>query len=391
MASSPNYDIAVVGGGPVGAAAALALGQAGFRLVLLEAAAPPPAFGANRYSSHVYALSRASHRLLDEVGVWSGIATQRVSPYAAMRVWVDAPERGLDFRSSGMAVAELGWIVEHELLMDALWRALPGIEVDVVADAGAVRREMDGAASRLHFAGGRCISARLVVAADGSASALRRAAEIDTVGWGYAQRAIVCNVTTGVPHQGSCWQRFLRTGPVALLPLADGRSSLVWSVDDDLAQELLKLDDAGFVARLGQAMPRFAPVTAPTPRFSFPLRLLHAVDYTAPGLVLVGDAAHTLHPLAGQGVNLGLGDVAALRRALTAARHAGRDWAGSRPLAAYARARRADNVEMLAVTDLLQRAFALSVPGVRGMLGAGLAAVGWAAPLKGWLARQALG
>jgi ubiquinone biosynthesis UbiH/UbiF/VisC/COQ6 family hydroxylase len=210
------------------------------------------------------------------------------------------------------------------------------------------------------------------------------------VGWHYAQRAIVCHVDTQRAHRGIAWQRFLASGPLAFLPLADGRCSIVWSAEEALAGELLALDDAAFAARLGEAAEHaLGEVLRTTPRLSFSLRLLHAQDYARPGLVLVGDAAHTVHPLAGQGVNLGFADVQQLTSTLVEARDAGRDWSASRRLHSYARARKAANLEMLAVTDGLYRAFRLRLPGLKAALGLGLEAVDKLGPLKSWLARQA--
>jgi ubiquinone biosynthesis UbiH/UbiF/VisC/COQ6 family hydroxylase len=245
-------------------------------------------------------------------------------------------------------------------------------------------------AAALQLADGRELRARLVVAADGADSQLRGLAGIDTLGWAYAQRAIVCHVHTQLPHRATAWQRFLASGPLAFLPLADGRCSIVWSAEEPLALELLALDDAAFLERLGAASEHvLGELLQTTSRVSFPLRLLHAQDYARPGLVLVGDAAHVVHPLAGQGVNLGFADVQQLASTLAAARGAGRDWSGLRVLQSYARARKAANLEMLALTEGLYRAFRLRLPGLKAALGLGMEAVDRLGPLKSWLTRQA--
>jgi len=384
-----SFDIAIVGGGPVGAAAAIALHQQGFRTALIERAAAPAPYDPDGYDLRVYAVAPHSARLLDRLGVWSPIRARRISPYAAMRVWERGPEHALEFDGSGSGLAELGWIVEHGLLVDALWAALDGVERH--ERVGIRAAQFGEAGSVLHLADGRELGARLVVAADGADSQLRGLAGIDTVGWPYAQRAIVCHVRTGRPHRATAWQRFLGSGPLAFLPLADGRCSIVWSAEEALAQELLGLDDAAFMARLGEAFEHaLGEITESTPRISFPLRLLHAQDYARPGLVLIGDAAHAIHPLAGQGVNLGFADVEQLAATLAEAREAGRDWSAPRTLQRYARARKAANLEMLAVTDGLYRAFRLRLPGVKAALGLGMEAVGRLGPLKNWLARQAV-
>lgn len=382
------FDIIVVGGGPVGAAAAIALHRQGFRTALVERASAPAAYDPAGYDLRVYAVAPHSARLLDQLGVWSSIRARRISPYGAMRVWERGPDHALEFDGAPSGLAELGWIVEHSLVVDALWTRLDGITV--FERTGIHAAEISERSSTLHLADGRSLRARLVVAADGADSQLRGLAGIDTVSWPYAQRAIVGHVRTGKPHRATAWQRFLASGPLAFLPLADGRCSIVWSAEEPLAQELLALDDTAFMERLGEAFEdALGPILETTPRVSFPLRLLHAQDYARPGLVLVGDAAHAIHPLAGQGVNLGFADVAQLAATLAEARAAGRDWPALRTLQRYARARKAANLEMLAVTDGLYRAFRVRLPGVKAMLGLGMEAVGKLDPLKKWLARQA--
>ena len=386
--SAIQHDIIVVGGGPVGAATAVALAQQGFTVALLERGSAPPAYDAADYDLRVYALAPHSARLLDGLGAWPNISSRRTSPYSGMRVWERGPEHALSFDCADTGRAELGWIVEHSLVVDTLWARLEG--VTRYERAAVESAQFTDSGTMLRLADGRELRARLVVAADGADSQLRGLAGIDTVGWGYAQRAIVCHVRTQQPHRGIAWQRFLSSGPLAFLPLADGRCSIVWSAVEELARELLALDDAAFMSRLAQALEHaLGEVVQTTPRVSFPLRLLHAQDYARAGLVLVGDAAHAIHPLAGQGVNLGFADVEQLVATLVEARDAGRDWSGLRNLQRYARARKAANLEMLTLTEGLYRAFRLRLPGLKAALGLGMEAVGKLGPLKAWLARQA--
>lgn len=383
-------EIAVVGGGPVGAAAALALARQGFEVVLIERGAPPPAFDAANYDTRVYALAPRSAAFLDALGAWEAVRRARLSPYSAMRVWETNPERGLCFRAGDAGRGELGWIVEHGLILSALWARLEALAR--LTNAVIESAEFGASRARLALAGGRRLDARLVVAADGADSPLRRFAGIETVARGYGERALVSHVRTEQPHRATAYQRFLPSGPLAFLPLSDGRSSIVWSAEETVAQELLALDDAAFRARLAEASERvLGEIGEATPRLAFPLRLQHAREYARPGLVLIGDAAHTLHPLAGQGLNLGLADAECLADTLAAARDAGRDWSGARTLARYARARKAANLEMLALTDALDRAFRLRVPGLRALLAVGLRAVDRWDPVRAWFARQAVG
>jgi 2-octaprenylphenol hydroxylase len=378
-------DIAVVGGGVVGAAAALALSQAGFDVRLLERGAPPPLPG-DDYDPRVYALSPASAELLRRLGVWQALPADRLCAYAGMRVWESAPERALAFGAGDVGRSELGWIGEQSQLLAALWQRLP-------AGVALARTSVDdvvfGEPTRLMLASGE-LQARLVIAAEGALSPLRERAGIATHERDYEQCALVTHVTTSEPHRGLALQRFLPGGPLAFLPLADGRRSIVWSLPADEARHLRDLPPAEFHQALAAAIQfEIGAVAAASPRLLFPLRLMHAGEYVRDGLALVGDSAHVVHPLAGQGVNLGLGDVTELAQVLTAARDARQDWAGIRVLHRYARARKAANLEMLALTDALDRAF--RAPGLSRLLDSGLALLDRLAPAKQLLIRRALG
>lgn len=393
--SRTTHDIAVVGGGLVGATTALALSRAGFDVALVERRVAPPAHDPLHYDPRVYAIAPHSMTLLDRLGVWPQIAARRVSPYQRMRVWVERADSELAFSSADVGRDQLGWIVEHSLLMDTLWQALDEVAVYAPAEIESIQPVGPGhapATANLRLAEGRVIQARLLIAADGANSGVRRMAGIDTIGWDYAQRAIVCHVRTEHAHQQTAWQRFLRSGPLAFLPLADGRCSIVWSASTALAEELMALGDAAFKRRLGEASGgRLGRMLEVTPRLGFPLRLLQAQDYVRPGLALVGDAAHSIHPLAGQGVNLGFADVETLVAELRSARDQRRDWAGLRTLRRYARVRKSENLDMLVITEGLYRLFNADIPGLRKVLGVGVDGVNQLGPLKTWLARQAVG
>lgn len=387
-ADARRCEIAVVGGGLVGAAVTLGLQQAGFDVCLVERAAPPPA-PADDYDPRVYAISPASARWLDALGAWTSIPAGRRGAYEAMRIWESRPERALGLSAADVGRAELGWIVEQAQMLAALWaaidprRILGGVRVDAM-EIGADAARLDlGAAGRLQ--------ATLVIAAEGGFSALRERAAIATVERDYEQSGLVCHLRGDRPHAGVALQRFLPGGPLALLPLADGRRSLVWSLPTAEAERLRALPAAAFHEQLAAAVQfECGAILDSTPRLAFPLRLLHAEDYVQDRLVLIGDSAHVVHPLAGQGVNLGLGDAEALVAVLAAARAAGEDWAAPRRLRRYERARKADNLEMLALTDALDRAFRTPLPGLPRLLDAGFALLDRVDPLKRLLIRRAI-
>lgn len=412
----PALDVAVVGGGMVGAAAALALARAGFSTALLEAHAPKPWSAHDEVDLRVVGLAPSSIALLDDLGVWTSMRDARASPYAHMHVWDAGSGAAINFDAASAGRERLGYIVENSLVQWTLWQALgerQGVTTAPVLGSSAfsarstgtsvcdVRRlcpaEVRGFEARedriqLELADGATLAARLLVAADGSASPLRQLAGIATRGRDYAQRAVVAHVHTERPHAGTAWQRFLASGPLALLPLADGRSSLVWSLPEAEARRVLALGDAAFLDALGVASDfRLGRIIASTPRASFPLQLKLAERYQAERFVLLGDAAHAVHPLAGQGVNLGLRDVAELRDTLLAARAAGRDIGAMHVLRRYARRRRsADTLDALGF-DALARIYAWQSPALVAARGLGVRLLDRLAPLKRHLAEHAAG
>ncbi|PPE72340.1 2-octaprenyl-3-methyl-6-methoxy-1,4-benzoquinol hydroxylase [Solimonas fluminis] len=383
-----RHDIVVAGAGLVGCAIVCALQQAGFDAALVERGQAPRPFDPAVDDLRVYALSPASIRWLQGLGAWQRVAGWREGPYQAMKVWSDDPSRAMSFDAADLRLPALGSIVENSLLQWALWQRLDSARLYTGAAVEALSLGESGA--QLSLADGRRLECRLLVAADGVESRLREMAGIDTVGWSYGQRAIVANVQTARPHARTALQRFLRSGPLAFLPLGDGRCSIVWSSTE--AERLLALDDAAFLAELAAAIQyEHGAVTATSARASFPLRLSHARDYVRDSFALAGDAAHSVHPLAGQGVNLGFSDAAALVGILAEARDAGRDYGSLRCLKRYERARKAGNLDMLAVTDGLSRAFDLDIPGWPALRDLGMQAVQRLQPLKTLLTRQAAG
>lgn len=388
----PTLDVAVVGGGMAGAATALALARAGFNTALLEARAPAAWDVQAEVDLRVVGLAPSSVALLDDLDVWTSIRGARAAPYVHMHVWDAESGATIDFDAASEGRDLLGHIVENSLVQWTLWQALQSAGVRVMCPAEVTAFEVREDRIQLELAGGETLSAALLVAADGAASPLRRLAGIGTRGRDYAQRAVVAHVTTERPHQATAWQRFLPGGPLALLPLADGRSSIVWSLSEAEARRVLALDEPAFLDELGVASDfRLGRIIASTPRAGFPLKLQLAERYQAERLVLLGDAAHTVHPLAGQGVNLGLRDVAELRDVLVDARAAGRDIGAVHVLRRYARRRRsADTLDALGF-DALARVYAWQSPALVAARGLGVRVLDRLAPLKRRLSEHAAG
>ena len=389
---APALDIAAVGGGMVGAAAALALARAGFSTALLEARAPSAWNAADEVDLRVVGLAPSSLALLDDLGVWASIRESRAGPYARMHVWDAESGATIDFDAASEGHDQLGYIVENNLVQWTLWQALEAAGVRRLCPAEVKGFEAREDRIQLELADGETLTAGLLVAADGAASPLRQLAGIGTRGRDYAQRAVVAHVRTERPHENTAWQRFLPSGPLALLPLADGRSSLVWSLPEAEARRVLALDGHAFLDELGIASDfRLGRIVGSTKRAAFPLKLQLAERYQAERFVLLGDAAHAVHPLAGQGVNLGLRDVAELRDTLVAARTAGRDIGAAHVLRRYARRRRsADTLDALGF-DALARIYAWQSPALVAARGLGVRLLDHLSPLKRRISEHAAG
>jgi 2-polyprenylphenol 6-hydroxylase len=394
MPNEPSqFDIVILGGGMVGAAMACACRGRGWRIAVLDGAPPQRTWPAGEVDLRVSALSRASQRVLERLGAWPRMAELGVSVYREMHVWDAVGGASIHFDSAELGERDLGHIVENRVTRLALWELLEGADdVTLLCPASVDVLSIAEAGARIILTDGSELDARLVVGADGRDSLVRTVLGIGTGGWGYDQRAIVCNVEPAHWHRETAWQRFLPTGPLAFLPLADGRCSIVWSADEARAEALLALDDVAFIGELEAAFQqRLGPILSIGPRAAFPLRLQYAKSYVRPRAALVGDAAHAIHPLAGQGVNLGFLDVAALVDALERARSQQRDIGGLATLRRYERARRGDNLLMLAAMDAFKRTFGNRIPPLVAARNLGLFAADQVGPLKRAFMREALG
>jgi 2-octaprenylphenol hydroxylase len=388
-----QFAVIIAGGGMVGTALACALADAGLPVALIETREPQRTWPAGEIANRVSALSRASQRILERLGAWPRVQTLGASPYRAMQVWDSGAGGSIRFDSAAVAEPDLGHIVENRVVQLALWERLQALPAATPLCPARIRRfQPEPDCIRVELEDGRHLSAALLVGADGRDSAVRSAAGIPTQGWDYDQHALVANVTHELPHEETCWQRFLPSGPLAFLPLADGGSSIVWSTQPHQARELQQLDEAAFCYRLGQAFgQRLGRMLSCGPRGVYPLRLQHAERYVQPRLALVGDAAHAIHPLAGQGVNLGLLDAAQLADDLLQAQARERNLGGLPTLRRYERARKGDNLAMLAAMDAFKRVFSNDLPPLRRLRGAGLNLADRLPPLKHLFLRRALG
>jgi 2-octaprenylphenol hydroxylase len=390
---SERFEVIVAGGGMVGAAVACALGHGGVRALLLDKAAPLREWPPEPVDIRVSALTRASQRILERLDAWPGMVRRGVSPYREMRVF-DARGGGeLHFDCADTEYGELGHIVENRVTVAALWDVLDTLDsVTRITPAAVAGIEAEPDGLRLRLEDGRVFSAELAIGADGHDSLLRKLAGIGVTGWDYGQHGLVATVTTELSHRATAWQRFLDEGPLAFLPLANGQCSIVWTLRSDTAKAHLALPDADFLEVLEQAADGLlGSMLAVGPRAAFPLRFQYANSYAADHLALVGDAAHVMHPLAGQGANAGLLDAAAIAEVILEARRGQRSLSGRGLLRRYERWRKGDNLIMMGSMDALNKVFGIRAPGLSELRSAGMGWVDRAGLLKNYFNRYAMG
>lgn len=400
MNTRTDFDIVIVGGGLAGGLAALGLAHSGFDCAVIDAQDPQAMRGV-QFDGRTTALAYAAVRLFKRLGLWEAIENEAepirdilvtdgraknrfrdgiVSPF---HLHFDSRELGPD--------TPLGWIVENRTMREAIFDAIDKTEaVMLFAPARRTAARFAAGGASVDLANGATLSAPLVVAADGRFSALRAEAGIKVNKWTYPQTGIVVTVAHERPHHGVAQEFFLPSGPFAILPLTENRSSLVWSEHRDAAPAYLKLDDAAF---LRQIEARFGPylgeLSLASPRWSYPLAFHLAQSLAAPRMALIGDAAHAVHPIAGQGFNLGIKDIAALADVVAEARGLGLDIGHFSVLEKYQRWRRFDSTALALGMDLLTRLFSNDLAPVRFARDIGMNAVGKVAPLRRFFMRQA--
>ncbi len=389
--SEIRTDVLIVGGGLVGGTLACALGGAGLNVVVIDAADPASVLGAG-FDGRASAIALSSRRLLERTGLWPRMRNE-AAPMLDIRVSEGRSRLFLHYDHHDIGDEPFGHMVENRVFRTAVSQRLGELEtVVVMAPARVADLARSASAVEARLADGRRIVAPLAVAAEGRDSPTRDRAGIRLTRWSYRQTAIVCTVAHERPHHFVAHEHFLPAGPFAILPLLGNRSSIVWTERTDLASAIMALDDTGFTQELARRFGDFlGRLEVIGPRWSYPLSLQFAEKAVALRLVLVGDALHGMHPIAGQGLNMGLRDVAALFDVLAEARDLGLDLGGADVLERYQRWRRFDNALMLAMTDGLNRLFSNNIWPLRLARDVGMAGVDRIPPLKKLFMRHAMG
>ena len=391
-------DLLIVGAGMVGSALALALQGSGLEVLLIDGSplSVKPFDPQAPFEPRVSALSAASQRILERLGAWEGIAHRRASPYNQMHVWDGSGTGQIHFSAASVHAEVLGHIVENRVVQDALLERLHACDLGLLANARLEQMRRSGDDWLLTLADGRTLRAPLVIAADGAHSAVRRLTGCATREWDYLHHAIVTSVRSSKAHQMTAWQRFTDTGPLAFLPLTrDGQQdwcSIVWSTTPSEAERLMALDEEAFCRELERAFEgRLGTVLSADARLCVPLRQRHAKRYVAEGLALIGDAAHTIHPLAGQGVNLGFLDAAVLAEVLLNAASRGERLADVKVLSRFERRRMPHNLALMSAMEGFERLFQADQLPLRWLRNTGLKMVEQMPEAKALFVRQALG
>jgi len=389
-----RYDVLIVGGGMVGATIACALGGSGLSVGVVEYRYPQGFDPDQPHDLRVSAISVASQNVIDMVGAWEGIIARRSCPYQRMKVWeANEARAATEFNSEGISYPYLGHIVENRVIQLALLERMAAFDnVELICPAQTEAIDYSPGASVVRLADGTELVGRLLVAADGGESRVRQAAGIGVHKWDYEQNALVASVETAYPQQDITWQQFTATGPLAFLPMPGANASLVWYNTPGEVKRLMALPEDVFMAELVETFPEsLGQIDKLVQRGSFPLRRQHAQQYVAEGVALAGDAAHMIHPLAGQGVNIGMLDAAALAETILKAKRAGDDFTSLSVLKGYEQQRRKHNLMMMQVMDMFYRVFSNDHLPLKLVRNLGLGLAERVAPAKNKVMRFAMG
>ncbi|MEE8379022.1 MAG: UbiH/UbiF/VisC/COQ6 family ubiquinone biosynthesis hydroxylase, partial [Gammaproteobacteria bacterium] len=390
-----HYDIVIVGGGMVGSALACALSNdnGALNIAIIEGREPELNWDDKSFDLRVSAITRGSQQLFEQLGIWETLKLDRTSPYGEMFVWDATGDGHIHFDCADVGEPNLGHIIENRVITRALSQRIeqldnvrvfcPSRPKDLIQNNNNVQLELDN---------GTILETALIIGADGANSWTRQQAGIEITVRDYSQHAVVTTVKTSLPHQETAWQRFLPTGPLAFLPLINNYSSIVWSTTPEKSQELLDLDEAEFKTALASSFDhKLGDIIELGPRAAFPLKGQHAKHYVQPHLALVGDSAHTIHPLAGQGVNLGFADINKLAEVIAEDYKNGKAIGSFKSLRRYERARRGDNLLMLESMGAFKTLFSNENTGLSTLRNIGLNITNKFTPAKHLFMRHAMG
>ena len=388
-----HYDLIIVGAGMVGATLACALGNSTLKIAVVEAYQSDFNWQEGSHDIRVSALTHPSQHIFENLGVWSSMKKEGISAYNKMHVWDASGQGQIHFDSVDVGQANLGHIIENRVIQKVVQTKLADFDnIDLLMPVQLQSIQYHDEGVEVMTQEGQLLSAKLIVGADGANSWVRKQAKIGLNTWSYQQVAVVCNVKTSESHQETCWQQFMPEGPLAFLPLFDGQSSIVWSTTEEKSQALLNMDKKSFNEELqmifGSTLGR---IELSSERGAFPLRLRHAKHYVQEHLALIGDAAHTVHPLAGQGVNLGLLDAMALAEEILKAHNKHRSIGSLSTLRRYERRRKGDNIAMLAAMDAFKHLFSNDISPLKFLRNFGLNSVDQLKPLKNIMIKRAMG
>jgi len=388
-----QFDIVISGGGMVGLLLANALAPQGLSIAIIESSETLPGWNKTEFDMRVSAITRASQKILTTLGVWQDMADMRISPFREMHVWDSTGDGVIHFDSADIGQDCLGHIIENSVIQLALHQHLKTFNnIDWFQPATPSALVIDDEQVSLTLENEALITAKLLVGADGGQSWVRKQAGIAVRSTNYKQQAVVATVKTQLFHQETAWQRFMPSGPLAFLPLTDGYSSIVWSTTPEYADDLLAMDDNGFKQALAEGFDfKLGEILETSARAKFPLRAQHAQHYARERLVLIGDAAHTIHPLAGQGVNLGFADAATLAEVVVDAAKAKQDIGNLKILRRYERWRKGDNLAMLSAMTGFKNLFGNNNGVLKALRNTGLNITNNFSPVKNTIIRHAMG
>ena len=387
------YQVAIVGGGMVGATLACLLANEGVSVALIDAGDPTETWGDDSYDQRVSALTLASINVFKSLGIWAEMVRLGEQPMEKMFVWDHFASGELAIDSADAGEMQMGSVVENRLTVFALWKKLQTLETcDLYRSTQLEGFDISEKNVDIQLSNGEHINASLLVGADGSNSKIRQLSGIQAYGWSYQQKALVATVKPEKPHQNTAWQRFLPEGTLALLPLRNGLVSIVWTSKPETTEANLQLSTVEFCDALADASEhQLGGFELMGARGAFPLKLQFSSEYCQQRMVLIGDAIHTIHPLAGQGANLGLKDAVCLAKVILCASESKRDIASQQVLRRYERQRKGDNALMMAMMDGFKRLFSADDTLVKLGRSTGMGLINQSTLLKNKICQYAMG